>query len=318
MKCIVTGSAGFIGSTLTERLLDLGDQVIGVDNFSTGREEFLVEAKKSSRFQQVESDLTDSSAMDEIFAIHQPDIVFHLAANADVRHGTDNPSKDLEQNTIATFNILNAMRKSNVKRIVFSSTGSIYGEAQVIPTPEDAPFPVQTSFYGASKLAGEGLIQAFAEGYGFTAWIFRFVSILGERYTHGHIFDFSKKLISDPYKLHILGDGNQDKSYMYVQDCIDAIFVAIKHSHNKVNIFNLGVENSIKVSDSARIIANAMQISPEFSFDGEVRGWVGDNPRIQLDISRIQSLGWKPKVSIEDGIKTTLSWILKNQWVFDR
>ena len=317
VKYIVTGSAGFIGSTLVDRLLDLGDHVVGIDNYSTGRQEFLSQAEQSQNFHQINADLMNSKKLDEIFATHQPDMVFHLAANADVRYGTDNPSKDLEQNTIATFNVLNAMRLSGVNRIAFSSTGSIYGEAEVIPTPEDAPFPVQTSLYGASKLAGEGLIQAFAEGYGFNTWIFRFVSILGERYTHGHIFDFCQKLMNDPHKLPILGDGMQDKSYMYVQDCIDAMLAAIEHSNNKVNIFNLGVEDSIKIKDSARIIADVMQLSPEFSFEAQSRGWVGDNPRIQLDVSRIQSLGWKPRVSIEDGVKTTLNWILKNQWVFD-
>ena len=263
-KYIVTGSAGFIGSTLVDRLLEKGYQVIGVDNFSTGRQEFIAKAKQSPDFLQIKADLMDSQTLDEIFATHQPDMVFHLAANADVRLGTENPSKDLEQNTIATFHILDAMRKSNVKKIAFSSTGSIYGETEVIPTPEDAPFPVQTSLYGASKLAGEGLIQAFAEGYGFNSWIFRFVSILGERYTHGHIFDFCQKLTNDPNRLHILGDGMQDKSYMYVQDCIDAMFTATEHATNKVNIFNLGVESSIKVRDSARIIADVMERGGNF------------------------------------------------------
>ena len=175
------------------------------------------------------------------------DMVFHLAANADVRFGTDHPGRDLEQNTIATFNVLEAMRETGVRRIAFASTGSIYGEAAVIPTPETAAFPVQTSLYGASKLAGEGLIQAYCEGFGMQAWIFRFVSILGERYTHGHVFDFYRKLAEDPSRLPVLGNGHQRKSYLYVQDCVDAIFVALERATDKVNIFNLGTNEYLRV-----------------------------------------------------------------------
>ena len=166
------------------------------------------------------------------------EIVFHLSANADVRFGIHHPRRDLEQNTIATFNVLEAMRTNGIKKIVFSSTGSVYGEATVIPTPEDAPFAIQTSLYGASKSAGEGLITAYCEGFEFQGWIFRFVSILGERYTHGHVFDFYQKLKIDPFILPVLGNGKQRKSYLYVQDCIDAIFIAVNKANNKVNIFN--------------------------------------------------------------------------------
>ena len=219
MKCLVTGGAGFIGSSLTDRLLENGHQVIVYDNFSTGAREFLSDAYANSAFKLIEGDLLDIPGLAD--AMRGVDIVFHLAANADVRFGTSHPEKDLQQNTIATFNVLEAMRANGIGRIVFSSTGSVYGEAKIVPTPEDAPFPIQTSLYAASKLAGEGLLEAYCEGFGLQAWIFRFVSVLGPRYTHGHVFDFYRMLRANPDQLHVLGDGKQQKSYMAVSDCID-------------------------------------------------------------------------------------------------
>src|SRR5438552_1934508 len=221
----VTGAAGFIGSHLVDRLLAAGMQVIGYDNLSTGKPEFISAARGNDAFTFVQADVLDVERLTA--AMTGCDVVFHFAANADVRFGLEHPRKDLEQNTIATYNVLEAMRANGIKDIAFSSTGSVYGEATVIPTPEDAPFPVQTSLYGASKLAGEGLIASYCEGFGNRAWIFRFVSILGERYTHGHVFDFYKKLLADPRHLPVLGNGRQRKSYLYVQDCIDAIFHAM-------------------------------------------------------------------------------------------
>ena len=239
-KIIVTGCAGFIGSNLTDRLLSEGAIVIGIDNFSTGQNRFLESALLSKNFQLHHLDLLDGDSINHLFS--NVDIVFHLAANADVRFGVDHTKKDLEQNTLVTFNVLEAMRLAGVKKIIFSSTGSVYGESPVIPTPEDGPFPIQTSLYGASKVACEGLISAYCEGFGFQSWIFRFVSILGERYTHGHIFDFYLKLKKNHDFLEVLGDGLQKKSYLYVHDCIDAILLALNHTDTKVNIFNLGVE----------------------------------------------------------------------------
>jgi UDP-glucose 4-epimerase len=237
------------------------------------------------------------------------EIVFHLAANADVRFGVEHPRKDLEQNTIATFNVLEAMRATGARRIVFSSTGSIYGEAAVIPTPEDAPFPVQTSLYGASKLAGEGLIHAYCEGFGFQAWIFRFVSILGERYTHGHVFDFYRSLRANPSSLRVLGNGRQRKSYLYIHDCIDAILLAIERATGKVNVFNLGTDEFCELNDSIRWISEHLQISPVLDYAGGDRGWIGDNPFIFLDTTRIRALGWAPKLSIKEGVVRTLQYL---------
>lgn len=316
MRYFITGCAGFIGSSLTDKLLKQGHEVIGFDNFSTGLAKFLTDAKKSSKFTLVEGDLLNREILTN--SMKNVDAVFHLAANADVRFGTDHPHRDLEQNTIATFNVLEAMRSNGVKRIMFASTGSIYGEAPTIPTPEHAPFPVQTSLYGASKLAAEGLIQAYCEGFGFQGFIFRFVSILGERYTHGHVFDFYKQLLEDSGKLKILGNGQQRKSYLYIQDCLDAILWAMEHAKDKVNIFNLGTDEYCQVNDSIGWICEYLKMSPERSYTGGERGWIGDNPFIFLDCSKIRNLGWKPKLSIQEGITKTIQYLHENNWVLEQ
>jgi len=315
MRYFVTGCAGFIGSNLADRLLAEGHTVIGYDNFSTGQDRFIASAVQSSHFRLVHGDTLDLPALSE--AMRGTDFVFHFAANADVRFGTVHPGKDLEQNTIATYNVLEAMRANGTKRIAFSSTGSVYGEAQVFPTPEDAPFPVQTSLYGASKLAGEGLIQAYCEGYGFQGFIFRFVSILGERYSHGHVFDFYKKLLQNPDELFILGDGHQRKSYLYVQDCIDAMLFVIEQAQEKVNIYNLGTDEYCKVNDSVGWICEHLGLNPHRTYAGGERGWIGDNPFIFLDTTKIRALGWKPKLTIREGIICTLEYLKSNQWLLE-
>lgn len=316
MKSFVTGAAGFIGSNLVDHLLQDGHEVVGFDNFSTGQIEFLKEAHQNDRFKLVQGDTLDLPSL--IDAMHGTDFVFHLAANADVRFGTEHPRKDLEQNTIATYNVLEAMRANGVNQIVFSSTGSVYGEATIFPTPEDAPFPVQTSLYGASKLAGEGLIQAYCEGYGFQGYIFRFVSVLGERYSHGHVFDFYQKLLLNPEELYILGNGLQRKSYLYVQDCIDAIFFVIEKAQEKINIYNLGTEEYCKVNDSIGWICKHLGLNPRKIYSGGERGWIGDNPFIFLDTTKIRALGWKPKLTIQQGIIRTLEYLQANHWLLEQ
>lgn len=320
-RVFVTGAAGFIGSTLVDRLLADGKTVVGWDNFSTGQRPFLANALRHPGFTLHEGDNLDLSALTNAMA--GCDLVFHFAANADVRFGTEHPQKDLQQNTIATFNVLEAMRANGINRIGFSSTGSVYGESSVIPTPEDAPFPVQTSLYGASKLAGEGLLAAYTEGYGFETYIFRFVSILGERYTHGHVYDFYRQLRDHPDYLRVLGDGSQRKSYLYVQDCVDAILHVVNRPNesgsgkSKTQIFNLGTPEYVRVNDSIRFICDALGLKPELRYTGGDRGWIGDNPFIFLDTKRIQSTGWKPKLTIEQGIGRTLRWLQENEWVYE-
>jgi UDP-glucose 4-epimerase len=315
----VTGAAGFIGSHLTDRLLQAGKQVVGWDNFSTGQTEFLEGARTHPHFRFVHGDNLDLKSLTA--AMSGCDFIFHLAANADVRFGLDHPEKDLRQNTIATFHVLEAMRANGIKGIAFSSTGSVYGEAEVVPTPEDAPFPVQTSLYAASKVAGEALIQAYCEGFGFEGYIFRFVSILGERYTHGHVFDFFRQLQQDPARLQVLGNGRQRKSYLYVQDCVSAMLHVIQQnlaaqSKHRSIVFNLGTDEYCCVTDSIRWICGRLGVQPELEFTGGERGWVGDNPLIFLDTGKIRSTGWRASLSIQQAVERTVEWLAQNTWVF--
>ncbi|MBI3457377.1 MAG: NAD-dependent epimerase/dehydratase family protein [Candidatus Rokubacteria bacterium] len=316
MRYFVTGGAGFIGSHLVDRLLEDGHDVVCYDNFSTGQREFLEKALRHPRFSLVRGDLLDLPTLTE--AVRGAEFVFHLAANADVRFGTLHPARDLEQNTVATFNLLAAMRAAGVSRLAFASTGSIYGEPAGFPTAEDAPFPVQTSFYGASKLAAEALIEAYCEGFGFQSYIFRFVSILGERYTHGHVFDFYKQLRDHPEALYVLGNGKQRKSYLYVQDCIDAMRLAVAKAAERVNIFNLGTAEYCEVDDSIEWICQYLGVSPQRTYSGGERGWAGDSPFIFLDCSRIRRLGWRPTLGIREAVVRTLRFLQQEPWVLDR
>jgi UDP-glucose 4-epimerase len=315
VRYLVTGCAGFIGSSLTERLLSNGHLVVGYDNFSTGQERFLAKAHEFANFRLVRGDILDSVALTQ--SMSGSEFVFHLAANADVRFGTEHPSKDLEQNTIATHNVLQAMRQNGVDKIAFSSTGSVYGESSVIPTPEDAPYPIQTSLYGASKAAGEGLIAAYCSGFGFQSYIFRFVSILGERYTHGHILDFYRQLRHDSGTLRVLGNGHQRKSYLYVQDCIDAMLMAIERPTETVDIYNLGTDTYCEVNESIGWICEALGVAPRIGYTGGDRGWVGDSPFIFLDTKKVRALGWKPRVTIRQGVIKTIEYLRANPHILD-
>ena len=307
MRVLVTGAAGFIGSNMVDRLLSAGHRVVGYDNMSTGQQRFLEGALLHSEFTFHQADVLDRKMLAQ--AMEGAELVVHFAANADVRFGTDHPRKDLDQNTIATWNVLEAMREQGCRRIVFSSTGSVYGEPGIFPTPETCPFPIQTSLYGASKLAAEGLIQAYSEGFGIEGYIFRFVSILGERYTHGHVFDFYHQLVEHPEHLHVLGNGHQKKSYLYVQDCIDAILLALDRVNNKVNIFNLGTDEYCEVNDSIGWICEHLGLRPKLTYAGGERGWIGDSPFILLDCSRIRALGWKPRLTIREAVLATIKYV---------
>jgi UDP-glucose 4-epimerase len=315
-RSLVTGAAGFIGSTLVDRLLSLGHEVVGYDNFSTGQEKFLESALRHPSFQLVRGDVLH---MDDLAgAMRGCSQVFHLAANADVRFGTNHPRRDLDQNTIATWNVLEAMRVGGVRRIAFSSSGSVYGEARVIPTPEDCPFPVQTSLYGASKLAAEGMIAAYCEGFGMQGCIFRFVSILGERYSHGHVFDFYRQLLEHPEYLRVLGNGRQRKSYLYVQDCVDAILKAMDTAEHPLTILNLGTSEYCEVNDSIGWISEYLGLRPRLEYSGGDRGWIGDSPFIFLDCSRMRAVGWDPRYSIRESVVKTIEYLAGNQWLLAR
>jgi UDP-glucose 4-epimerase len=314
-RACITGGAGFIGSTLADRLSSHGIEVVVVDNFATGRKEFLADFLGRPGTRVVAGDVLDGGLLEEAFA--GCDWVFHLQANADLRHGLEHPTKDLEQNTVSTSRVLEAMRAAGVTRIAFSSTGSVYGEPDVFPTPEDPPFPIQTSLYAASKLAGEGLIGAYAHGFGFTGLVFRFVSILGERYTHGHVYDFFRALTDHPHRLRVLGNGTQEKSYLYVQDCVSAMLTAVD-AHEEDSgvcvVYNLGTDETIVLDDSIAAITAHMGVSPEIEYTGGIRGWPGDSPVIHLDCRRVRSLGWEPAFTIRESIVRTLDWLAANPY----
>ena len=315
MRILVTGGCGFIGSTFVDEMLATGHELTVLDNMSTGREPFSDRARRNPRYVIRRADLLDTAVVDDV--MRGQDAVVHLAANADVRFGWEQPRKDYEQNVVATHNVLESMRRGGVRRILFSSTGSVYGEAKVIPTPEDAPFPTQTSLYGASKASAEALIAAYSEAGHVSATIFRFVSILGPRYTHGHVFDFVAQLRNDPSRLRILGDGTQRKSYLHVDDCVAAIANRLPHDPG-LEVLNLGVDNYCTVRDSVGWITGRMGLEPELDFQGGDRGWVGDNPFILLDTTRMKALGWEPSVTIRAAVEATVDWLVANPWVFSR
>ena len=314
-RILVTGGAGFVGSHIVDRLVSKGNDVIVYDNLSTGFERFLESSKDKVTF--VKSDLLDDKRLTT--SMEGVDFVFHMAANADVKDNLKEPTKCLTQNTVATSDVLEAMRKKDVKGIAFASTGSVYGEPEIFPTPEDAPFPTQTSMYGASKLACEGLLEAYSEGYGFDSFIFRFVSLMGPRYTHGCVFDFYKKLLKNPAELDILGDGKQKKSYLYVGDCVNAMETTIEKSKNRMNILNLGHNDHIEVTPIADIVCKELGLkNVRYIYSGGTHGWVGDSPYIHLDIAKIKGLGWAPTKTIPECIKQTINWLKENQWALKR
>ncbi len=316
MRYLVTGGAGFIGSHLVDALLQEGHDVRVLDNLSTGFEENLRQAQSNPRFEFIKCDLfTEGESIIPHFK--GVDCVLHMSANADVRFGTQHPRRDLEQNTIVTWQVLEACRLNGVKKIAFASTGSIYGEPEIFPTPETAPFPIQTSLYGASKLAAEGMISAYSHGFGIQSYIFRFVSCLGPRYSHGHVIDFVKQLRKHPEYLDVLGDGYQRKSYMHVHDCVAGVLTGIQNGREAVNIFNLGLDASCTVRDSIGWICETLELMPELRFAGGKRGWVGDSPHIHLDIKKITEHGYRPRYDISESVKDTVKYLLSNEWLLE-
>jgi UDP-glucose 4-epimerase len=310
-RVLVTGGAGFVGSHVADRLLAEGAEVTILDDLSTGWRQFVPAGARL-----VEADLLDPASASR--ALEGCDFVFHLAANADIKDNLLEPRRCIDQNVVATQNLLEAMRSAGVREVAFASTGSVYGDATVVPTPEDAPFPVQTSLYATSKLAAEGLLSSYALGYGFRTWIFRFVSLLGPRYTHGHVIDFWRKLRRDPTRLDVLGDGHQKKSYLHVGDCVSGMLLAIARAREPINLFNLGHQEWLEVNQSIAIITATLGVKPSIVHGGGDRGWVGDSPRILLDTARLRALGWVPTRSIEESIVETLAFLEASPFVNDR
>lgn len=314
MKVFITGGLGFIGSNLVRQQLSLGNEVVVIDNLSTGNLGFLtLEEISSIGFIQEDLVSIDPTKLKEAVAGSQ--VVFHLAANADVRGGWDNSYRDIEQNVIATHKIADAARQSDIEDFVFTSTGCVYGDSTIIPTPESEPFPIQTSLYGASKVAAEGMLSSYAANGSFNVTVLRFVSVLGENYHHGHVIDFVRKLTVSHSALAILGNGKQKKSYINVRDCVEAL--SNLRGNSGFDVFNIGHTNYLEVRESAMLISKFMGLAPVFNFGSEDRGWIGDNPFTFLDVSKAEKYGWIPTISIEDSIRETVDWLIGNQWVLN-
>jgi UDP-glucose 4-epimerase len=290
-KVFVTGARGFVGDNLIKRLKLMGIPYVRYD---------------AQDGHKLENESFLSGMMDGC------DFVFHLAANADVRRGWEYPTRDLTVNTVGTSQVLEAMRANGIKRIGFASSSAVYGDA---PNPkEDCPWPTQTSLYGASKVAGEALCQAYAAGQGFEAYIFRFVPLLGEGYKHGHVFDFVNQLREHPDHLTILGDGTQRKNYLYVQDCLDAMLHLIER--RKTGIYNLCSRDTLSVSESAQIICEVMGLKPKITYSGGGRGWVGDAPNLNPNPGKLYATEWRPKVDVQEALKRTVAWMLLPTEIF--
>lgn len=312
-KAFVTGGAGFIGSHVVDALLARGSAVVVYDNFCTGRKDFL--PQNTPALAVIQGDTLDLAAVTA--ASRGCDFVFHFQANADVRGGTANTRIDLEQNTIATWNVLEAMRLNGIKGIAFASSAAIYGEPDVFPTPETYA-PLQTSLYGASKYSCEATMQAYCEYFGMRCFIYRFVSWMGERYSHGIVFDVLKKLQKDPRVLPLLGDGTQKKSYLYVKDGVSGIMTGIDRGRETKNIYNLGNDYFLTVVEVANVILDELGLKDvKLEFAGGKRGWLGDSPLVHLDTSKIKSLGWTPAVTIEESIRRTTRFLMANRHILD-
>jgi UDP-glucose 4-epimerase len=310
-KIIVTGGAGFIGSHLIDRLLLRGNEVIVLDNLSSGKMEFLKEHIENPDFKFIRLDLLDFDDLKK--TVIDADSVFHLAANPDVRLGFSDTRVHLEQNIIATYNLLEAMRINKIKNVLFTSTSTVYGEATLIPTPENYGPLVPISLYGASKLACEALITSYCSTFDMNSWLFRFANIVGPRGTHGIIVDFMNKLRNNPASLEILGDGKQRKSYLHVSDCVEAMLFAMDNSDEMVNIFNIGSDDTISATEIGKILVEEMCLKDvEFNYTGGSRGWKGDVPRMMLSIDRIKSLGWEPVNNSENSVRDATRSLLNN------
>lgn len=300
-KLLVTGGAGFIGSHLVERLVK-NNKVTVLDNLSSGKKEFIKSCFSNPNFKFYKVDLLKEN-IDKYF--EGIDEVWHLAANPDVRAALTNTKIDIEQNVFVTYRVLEAMRKNKVKKIIFTSTSTVYGDAKKLPTPESYSPLIPISLYGASKLACEAMIFSYCYTFDIEATIFRIANVVGPRLTHGVIVDFINKLRKNPNELEILGNGHQKKSYLYIDDCIDAMLIGAKNT-KKIEIFNIGSEDWVTVKEIAQLVCKHLRLNPKFKFTGGKRGWRGDVPLMLLDISKIKTFGWKPKYSSKQAIEKTL------------
>jgi len=314
MRVLVTGGAGFVGSHLVDGLLDAGAIVTVYDNVSTGDARFLEGALCDVNCDLITGDLLSGEFLDE--ALHGKDMVFHWMANADVRHSAERPSHVLDMNLHATMVVLNYMRRQSVRRIAFASTGSVYGDVQLVPTPERAPMPIQNTIYGASKVASEALISAYAAQFDMEADIFRFAPMLGERYWHGHIFDFVKKLSANPETIEVLGDGSERKYSVYVKDAIHGVLLGVEFGLDRVGVFNICGDYSYSINESVNWVARQLHVQPKVTHTKQ--SWIGDNPNMYLDCSKLKALGWRPETSAQRAVFNTVTYLLQNPYLLER
>ena len=309
MRFFVTGGAGFVGSHLVERLVADGGEVTVFDNLTSGKKEFIVQHLKLANFQFIKGELLQLAEIKKAMRGH--DVVFHLAANPDVRRGLEKTDLDLKLETFATHHLLEAMRQEDVRRIIFASSSTVYGEAPQIAVSEDYGPLLPTSLYGAGKLACEGLISAFCHVFGMQSWLFRFANIVGKRVTHGVIFDFINKLKLNPGELEILGDGRQSKPYLHVSDCVDGMLFGFRKATERVNLFNLGCDSETRVSDIARMLVAEMGLKDvKFRYTGGERGWPGDVPQVRFNVDKMKKLGWQAKFSSDEAVRQAIKDIL--------
>lgn len=314
----MTGGTGFIGSNLVDNLAQTRrinstpiEKIVVIDNLFLGKKEFIQSSIASGKVDFYEQELLDFAATLQIFKKYRFDLVFHLSANSDISYGFKHTDWDLKQGTLVTYNILECMRRTGVKQIVFSSTSAIYGEVSVTPIPEDHGPLLPISFYGASKLACEGLITAFCHNYNFQALIFRFANIVGRNGTHGVLVDFIKKLKSDPTRLEVLGDGKQAKPYLHVDDCIEGMLFGYANSTDQVNYYNLACVGATAVNKIAEMVIETMgKTSAVIRYTGGKRGWPGDVPQVELDPKKLGKLGWVAKLSSDEAIKKAIADLL--------
>ena len=311
MRAFVTGGAGFIGSHLVDALANRGYWITVYDDFSSGKKEFLSNHIGKRYFTLVKADLVDAETLEKTLEGH--DVVFHLAANPDVRIGAQEPGV-AKKDILATYNLLDAMRKKDVNKIVFSSSSTVYGETPPKPLPENYGPLLPISVYGAAKLAAEGLISSFCHTFDMQSWIFRFANVVGERGTHGVIVDFIRKLRKNPSELEILGDGKQKKNYLYVRDCVDGMLFGFDHAKDQINLFNLGSDGATQVTRIAEMVVEEMGLKDvKFRYTGGKRGWKGDVPKFRFDVSKINKLGWKAKNNSDEAVRKAIRDLLQNK-----
>ncbi|NJE85998.1 SDR family NAD(P)-dependent oxidoreductase [Thermococcus sp. CX2] len=314
MKVLVTGGAGFIGSHLVDRLMELGYEVRVLDDLSAGSLDNIGRWLNHERFEFIKGDMRNMKTVEK--AVDGVDIVFHLAANPEVRIGSQSPELLYETNVVITYNLLEAMRKTGVKYLVFTSSSTVYGDAEVIPTPEDYAPLEPISVYGGAKLAAEALISGYAHTFDFKALVFRLANIIGERSNHGVIYDFINKLRENPEELEILGDGTQRKSYLHVSDTVEGmlhIFEHFKSEGKTYDVYNLGNDDWITVKEIAEIVSEEMELKPAFKFTGGVdggRGWKGDVKFMRLSIEKAKKTGWRPRLNSYEAVWRTVRELL--------